>query len=365
MSAPIIVDGAMQIPATGSGCGGIVDAVAQTMQKIVNPDSGSQACDRLFRSSLYAMTLERYSTVFPRFVSSTPAAVGGNLIHVPNANAEQDNPMEFFRNGVLFSGINSANPLSVAPAIGTLLAGEGAPFPLSLNETNCITQTASTGQADNADLVTAENHDFVVGGIALEYSGLFTVDDSGVVPIRARRVEDAFLFTGDASYEERLWKWLFNNCNLRVTYQENGTDRTYRLGRPMDWPSYTGYFGSKAMTNGQPTPFAFKELPFAMQTNRRPKLSSNARVRFILDFPQPANVPNNAAIPVPANLSNLTGSAALLGSVFAGITIRLFGVMVCVNPTTGRVTEDVDLKSKIAEGVADALRNLGISAPTR
>jgi len=343
-----LAGGSMQVTPEGTGCGGMVDSVAQNMTRVVNPAANSTAgqCDKLFRKSSFAEILERYSTVFPRLVSTTPGAAGGDLIltHGGPGLTPADitsGSLEFFRNGIDQNNLASAaNPIQTqnVPALGQLGIGENAPMPLSLDETNGLQPTVSG--SDNADFVQDTSQDFIFGAMSIEVFDLFTIDNAAVgAPVRRRN--DAWLYQGLSSYEERLLKLLMTGSNLRISWRDEGTDRFYRVGRPIDWPSYTGLFGGRAMTPGQPTAFAFKELPFALQTNRRPKVDSNARVRFYLDMPRPLNLPNDPSNIVPANISDLDGGVitTLRGSIFAGVTLKLFGAMVCVDPSTGLITD--------------------------
>lgn len=349
--AKILTGSAMQIDPQGSGCGGMIDMVAQTMLQVVNPATaaGVGVCDKLFRKSSFAEVLERYATVFPRWVSTTPAAIGGNLrltvggIGSGGSPSTDGGSLEFFRNGIDQDAIAS-NPIprqtQNVPDVGSIGIGEGAPRALTFNETNGL-QPMVTGSG-NADFVQDEGQDFVFGAMAVEVfmdvlQALNASANAGVqtdIP--------AWATQGSTSYSERLLKSILTGSNLRISWRDEGQDRFYRVMRPMDWPSYTGAFGSKnTLSPGQPAAFQFKELPFALQTNRRPKVDTNARVKFFLDLPESLTVTNDPVnqVPVIAGPTPTSGTSNLQGTVFTPITLKLFGAMVCVDRSTGQITE--------------------------
>lgn len=360
-----ITQRSMQIAETHAGCipGGIRDAVSKVAQQLVNPDSAAAVCDPMFRKSLHAELVERHSTIWLPFVSSTPAAAGGDLILTPLVQNGQLIASEWFKNGIQYPKA-AQDPLatSVAPAVGTLLPGENAPWPLTFADTDGLTQSTPPANSYDfdADLVAEENQDFACFGLSCEPAGIYTVEagtNSGV-----RRKEDVFFDLGDGSYSSRLYKAVYAQVAMRMTFVEGGDTRNYRLGTPLSWPSYTGYFGRQGLVNnGQPQAFMFKDLAFGLQMCKRPRLTGNSRVRTFADLPSQINVPNNAAVPVPANLSDIGQTTTLRGYVFVGLKLRLFGSSMCISSQTGQSTEvaQANIEQIVARAVAQALASQG------
>lgn len=363
-----ITQRSMQIDEVTAGCipGGIRDAVSKVARQIVNPDSAAAVCDPLFRKSLYAELIERTSVIWLAFVSSTPAAAGGDLVLTPNVVNGQLITPEFFKNGIAYPK-GAADPLatSVAPTLGTLLPGEGSPWALTFADTDGLTQSTppSNSYDFDADLVAEENQDFAAFGMSIEPAGVYTAEaGSGAGTVRRRL--DPFFDLSDSPYAARLYRAVYENVALRMQFVEGGDTRNYRMGAPIGWPSYTGFFGQGGIVNnGQMQSFMFKDWAFGMQMCKRPRLTGNSRVRIFADLPAQVNVPNNAAVPVPANLSDIGQTVTLRGYTFVGLRIRLFGSSMCVSSATGQSTEVAqnDMQAIIDRAVAQALRAAGVS----
>lgn len=356
----------MQIAEAHAGCipGGIRDAVSKVAQQLVNPDSAAAVCDPMFRKSLHAELVERHSTIWVPFVSSNPAGAGGDLILTPTTFNGQLVELEWFKNGIQYpKAAQDPLALSVAPAIGSLLPGEASPWPLTLGDTDGLTQSTppSNGYDFDADLVAEENQDFACFGLSVEPAGIWTAEaGSGASTVRRR--EDPWLDLGDGSYSSRLYKAVYTAIAMRLRFVEGGDTRNYRIGTPMGWPSYTGFFGWQGtVNNGQPQAFMFKDLAFGLQMNKRPRLTGNSRVRIFADLPAQINVPNNAAVPVPANLSDIGNNAQLRGYVWVGLKLRLFGSTMCISSQTGQSTEvgNAQLSALIDQAIADRLSRMG------
>ena len=344
--------------------GGIKEALQAVAKQLVNPDSSAAVCDPLFRKSLHAELVERTSTIFVPFVSNAKFPLsGGDLILTPTLFNGQLVPLEWFKNGIQYPKA-AQDPLatSIVPTVGTLLPGEACPWPLTFGDTDAITQSTppSNSYDFDADLVTEENQDFAAFGLSIEYAGTW-IAEAGTPAGTVRRVQPSFAYIGDGSYEERILKAIYQNISLRMQFVEGGDTRLYRLGSPISWPSYTGYFGKGAMTNGQPAMFMFKDLFFGLQMNKRPRLTGNSRVRLFADLPSQLNVPNNPAVPVPAGLSVIGGNQSLDGYVWVALRARLFGSAMCIDQSTGQSTEvaSANLQSVIDRAVREALAKSG------
>ena len=343
--------------------GGIKDAVQGVAQQLVNPDSSAAVCDPLFRKSLHAELVERTSTIFVPFRSSSPTLQGGNLILTPTLFNGQLVPLEWFKNGITYPKA-AQDPLatSIVPTVGTLLPGEACPWPLTFGDTDAITQSTppSNSYDFDADLVTEENQDFAAFGLSFEYAGTW-IAEAGSSAGTVRRVQPSFPYIGDGSYEERILKAIYQNISLRMQFVEGGDTRLYRLGSPISWPSYSGYFGKDALTNGQPAMFMFKDLFFGLQMNKRPRLTGNSRVRLFADLPSELNVLNNSSVPVPANISDIGQVTDLRGYVWVALRARLFGSAMCIDQSTGQSTEVAtsNLQSVIDRAVREALAKSG------
>lgn len=356
----------MQISETHAGCipGGIRDAISKIAQDVVNPDGAAAVCDPMFRKALHAEVLERISTIWVPFVSSTPAAAGGDLILTPTTFGNQLVALEWFKNGIQYPAAAS-DPLatSVAPTVGQLLPGEAAPWALTFADTDGLTQSSppSNGYDFDADLVAEENQDYACWGMSVEPAGIYTAEagTNGIV----RRKKDAFLDLSGSAYASRLYRAVYSNIALRLRFVEGGDTRNYRMGPPMGWPSYTGFFGWQGVVNnGQPQAFMFKDWAFGLQMNKRPRLTGNSRVRIFADLPAQINVPNNAAVPVPANLSDIGQTTSLRGYVFVGLKLRLYGSTMCIRSATGQSTEvqNTNFQAAVAQAVAEVLRQKGL-----
>ena len=345
--------------------GGIKEALQAVAKQLVNPDSSAAVCDPLFRKSLHAELVERTSTIFVPFKSSAAlGAPGGNLILTPTLFNGQLVPLEWFKNGIQYPKA-AQDPLatSIAPTVGQLLPGEACPWALTFADTDAITQSTPPSNSFDfdADLVTEENQDFAAFGLSFEYAGTWTVEQGAGGVGTTRRVQQLFPYQGSGSYEERILKAIYQNISLRMQFVEGGDTRLYRLGSPISWPSYTGYFGKGAMTNGQPAMFMFKDLFFGLQMNKRPRLTGNSRVRLFADLPSQLNVQNNPAVPVPADLSHIGNNQDLDGYVWVALRARLFGSAMCIDQSTGQSTEvaSANLQSVIDRAVREALAKSG------
>lgn len=338
------------------GCGDY----ATVLDKVISPGGADLPCDEKYISTDYANTIERYDTVALRFVSSTPAAAGGNLTFAGATS------LEFFVNGLdKQQSQNQGAPLfSTAAnltAFGQLLTGDGYPVRKSQGDTNAFVSSVSNpGAGQGAVLVENADMDFAFQQLALEWAGIYVAAPftapAGSFIGPAQFSSATFPRQGDATYMERLYEWIKDHATMRLQRSAQASTSTLfqqRIGDMRSLPSPFASTGNRAfLENGTPIPFMRKTMVYGIRTNRRPKVDLPAILRFFLDIDSPFTCQNNTGIPVPAGLSDGGDGNPLRGSLFVLVKLRTWGAMLCnISDVTGPAAGQGMAGYKVAQAI--------------
>jgi hypothetical protein len=350
-------DYTMQAPRAAQATGDIFAGnLAQMVETLQLPESSLPECDGLFRQLTHGEKVDRYSTVFVRFVAGGAAGVDLALAPAPDSSGAAAsttlNPTyEFFFTGLNDSSNTGGHLYSDAPsAVGNLLPGEGCPWPLSQSDTDGL--KATTTNVIGANLTSDERVDFFTAAVQVKFAGLYTalLATSLPTPINVAgldgpivRVSPAFADREAGSYIRRILRLLFRHATLRIVRegaQFSKQTLDYRLGAIGDYPAYNEFYGNGAISTGTPVPFAFKQLPLPLLMGRAPKLVNQNRFRIFLDIDSRFAVESDSANPVPGALSSAALATAFDNSLFVGIRLDIIGGMVCID-SSGRPTRKI------------------------
>lgn len=338
----------MQAPraaqATGDAFSGNLAQMVETLQL---PESSLPECDGLFRQLTHGEKVDRYSTVFVRFEAGLNAGTNLSVAPAPDSSGTNASTVlcptyEFFFTGLNDSSNTGGHLYSDAPAAGSLLPGEGAPFPLSQADTDGL--KATTTNVVGANLTSDERVDFFTAAVQVKFAGLYTAEtaasslDGTVV-----RRSPAFADRDAGSYIRRILRLMFRHSTLRIVRegaQFSKQTLDYRLGPIGDYPAYNEFYGNGAISTGTPVPFAFKQLPLPILMGRAPKLVNQNRFRIFLDIDSRFVVENDSANQVPGGLSGALANSNFDNSLFVGIRLDIIGGMICID-STGRPTRKI------------------------